>query len=566
MKTLILPLALGLTSLGAPASAQLYAAIAPESRTSSAPDYNTATYFVSALNSTDQTLQNCRPTLEPTFGDAFPIPVTVTYQTVNAANALEGSPNTAVTLGPGATQGFVIGLEHEPLQGFIGLNFVPVIVCDGMRSQFPFDLGGSWYGSTSPLPDIVAVGQTPSADGVVRIPQAGGLEVFAVAAVNIGAPGSVEVRVAPQFAALFPDVSDATRGTVCETGSNGECLAPPSDVVEVDFATDEVRTFSAFFNTAPDAGLPFQPDTQRVAVSFLAEFGSVVAGKASAAVTAPAPDTGDHPPTGHYALEITQLGDGGTVREQGTTGTFSLLPDNSIFLAGSTWINGFDGAFTRWVIGDPIAPTSVAVINDGPEYSLSARSVLIVNAQDQAFFEADLNMVIDPRRGLVGELVPPQSLSREGVEPLADPLQLRGHYAGFAVQPDAQITDLVGEWSLFRQNYSRFWTGTLTINSDLSFNLEYSFLNPEQGEPDFMCMAAGTLTEFAGANAYYGLELTTTSDDTCAQTWRGQSYAGLLIPNALGGPLTSEALIQLNFLDGEGTALSGARIFMSRSN
>jgi hypothetical protein len=131
---------------------------------------------------------------------------------------------------------------------------------------------------TSPVPDTIALMSTISGDGVVRISNPGGLQLFALASSNVGASGTIVVSGDTGGSAL------PLMLTVCESDAGGNCLAPPAPTVTVDYLNGTNRSFKFFAQAS--GSIPFDPATNRL-YARLTQAG-VLRGATSAAVcTAP---------------------------------------------------------------------------------------------------------------------------------------------------------------------------------------------------------------------------------------------------------------------------------------
>ena len=130
-------------------------------------------------------------------------------------------------------------------------------------------------GSSTPVADLVALGATPTNDGIVNIAGAQGSAAFAVASVNTGAAAVLNVRAESTNAALPITLN------VCETNpDNGQCLAPPAPSVGSSIASGATPTFSVFISASDAVG--FDPANNRIRVLF--EEGNTVRGATSVAV------------------------------------------------------------------------------------------------------------------------------------------------------------------------------------------------------------------------------------------------------------------------------------------
>ncbi|QVL50936.1 MAG: S8 family serine peptidase [Thiocapsa sp.] len=231
----------------------------------------TATAFASVINSGDATALDCLIAL-PTG-----IPATLSYQTTTAANALTGSPNTPVDIAAGATQGFVFGIT--PSQAMAATEIPLVFDCANTApaASYPglntFILSAA---ATAP-PDLLAIGATPSGDGVVRLPSRDGTGFFATAAVNIGSAGSITVSA-----------DDGGRGLplslrVCETTPAGEWIVCGNNLTRSVGAAQ--TAYYSVFATGTGQPIAFDPANNRLFLRFAANGRTV--GATNVAVTAP---------------------------------------------------------------------------------------------------------------------------------------------------------------------------------------------------------------------------------------------------------------------------------------
>ena len=234
-------------------TAELFSAVLPYAR--SVPVGSTATAFVSVFNNGDRIARNC--VVEGPGLNNFP-GETVFQTTDPATNALTGSPNTGVDIASSATQTFVFGIT--PNAPIAGQEIALVTRCD--NAQTPVGaLGVNTFilnAEAVATPDLIAISATVTNDGIVEVPSNTGIEVFTVAAVNIGTAG--QITATPEFGDL-----DVT-ATICETGGGGACLADPAAQVVSDFAANETRFFSIF--VTPNSPIAFDPANNRIRVLF----------------------------------------------------------------------------------------------------------------------------------------------------------------------------------------------------------------------------------------------------------------------------------------------------------
>jgi len=130
--------------------------------------------------------------------------------------------------------------------------------------------------SSNPVPDIVALGATPTGDGIVNIPGSLGANAFAVATVNVGSSGAITV-VADTGAASLPVIL-----FICESNpATGECLSAPAAGVTVSISGGATPTFTIFVNG--NGIVPDDPARNRIFVRFR-DAGGVTRGSTSVAV------------------------------------------------------------------------------------------------------------------------------------------------------------------------------------------------------------------------------------------------------------------------------------------
>ena len=123
--------------------------------------------------------------------------------------------------------------------------------------------------------DIVALGATPTMDGIVNIPGNNGAAAFAVATVNVGAGASITVS------ANTGDVTLPVQLNVCESNpADGQCLSAPAPSVTTTISGNATPTFSVFIGGT--GNVAFDPANHRINVVF--EEGGQARGATSVAV------------------------------------------------------------------------------------------------------------------------------------------------------------------------------------------------------------------------------------------------------------------------------------------
>jgi hypothetical protein len=251
------------------ADSPLAAAVLPSSR--SVEVGTTATAFATIINASQSAASGCGLAMSTS------IPAPFLYQTTDpATNALTGSANTPVNIAAGSAQTFLFALTpisaFDPIDAQLDFDctgVTPVTVLPGINTLLI-------SGSTSPVPDVIALVATASNDGILHIPGASGSGAFAVATDNLGAASAI--TAAPTLSASSLPLTV----TVCQTNpASGQCLAPPAASVTATVNSGDTPTFG-FFATA-SAAIPFDPVNSRVSCQFT-DANGVVHGSTSIAV------------------------------------------------------------------------------------------------------------------------------------------------------------------------------------------------------------------------------------------------------------------------------------------
>ncbi|CAK9046823.1 Uncharacterized protein SCF082_LOCUS26301, partial [Durusdinium trenchii] len=232
----------------------LSAAVLPNSRSVT---FNTAaSAFATLVNGGNDALANCRVELMTVVKGGF------SYQTTDPnTNALTGTVDTPVAIPAAGRQSFVIAFT--PVQEFYNsaIAFTPeplefAFICD--TAQAPVLPGVNTLNmsaDTVARPDVIAIGATQSGDGILYLGGQSGRGGIGIAGMNIGAAGAITVTpraglalaadaAAVDIPAAIPSPSLAL--SICETTNQagGACLAAPTPSLTVNFATNEVRTFT----------------------------------------------------------------------------------------------------------------------------------------------------------------------------------------------------------------------------------------------------------------------------------------------------------------------------------
>jgi hypothetical protein len=254
-----------------PSASPLLAAVLPESR--SAQPGGTVTAFATIINTSTSTLPGCF------IAPATSMPATFVYQTTDpTTNALTGTPNTPVSI-PGNNQFQTFVIAFTPSAAIVPTN-VPFLFSCTETNPAPVNAGLNTLllsASTTPTPDVIALGATLQNDGIVHVtngsPPTG---VFAVATDNLGSGDTITVATNTGTASLPIAV------TVCQTNpTTGACLQPVSATVATTISSNTTPTFAVFVSAS--GNVPFDPTNNRIFVTFTDSSGAV-RGETSVAV------------------------------------------------------------------------------------------------------------------------------------------------------------------------------------------------------------------------------------------------------------------------------------------
>ena len=253
--------------------ASLNAAVLPSSR---APAVGSlATVFATIINSSSSNVSGCTISLplelQPSVGFFF-------QRTNPTTNATIGEPNEAAELDAGASQTFVLGLT--PNEAF-PTTIVP-LVYECAEGQFAQALGGVntllFSANTAPVADVVALGATPTNNGIFQFPAISG-GAFSVASVNVGAAANILVTPGLTRSGISSNLS------ICETNPlTGACINPtvPAAQVNLNVAPFETPTFSIFATSTETVQL--DPARTRVTVTFSEATSGQIVGSTSVAL------------------------------------------------------------------------------------------------------------------------------------------------------------------------------------------------------------------------------------------------------------------------------------------
>ncbi len=227
---------------------------------------SSATLFATVLNAGSEDGSNCRIEADPQLNGSFDFQITDP-----ATNQSLGSPNTPVDIPVGGFQTFVVKLTPDSViaptemaLGFLCDNAAAAGSIVGVNT-FTFSA------SNPPVPDVVALGATPTADGVVELPFESNINVFTVASVNLGAGEVLQVS------AELSDPSLSATVSLCETDPlTSVCInptVPTAGPITTQVNSAATPTFGIF--VVSNGTVPFDPANNRVFVRFKDGTGAV---------------------------------------------------------------------------------------------------------------------------------------------------------------------------------------------------------------------------------------------------------------------------------------------------
>ncbi|MBI1234821.1 MAG: hypothetical protein GC208_10010 [Alphaproteobacteria bacterium] len=235
--------------------------------------------------------QSASPAQSCTIAAPEGAPVTLGYQRVDASGAPQGPAEPVFDIQAGATQSFVLSMTPSVETGANGYEFLPVISCQNASLDPIVGVSSVLLNiDSAPVPDILAIGVTPSQDGVIRIANSGGAGAMAASAVNIGAgdgsagPGEVTVTVTADTGSTALPLSLE----MCRIDAAAQCISPRGSGVTAVMAQNDPLFIAVFArDTSGGTGIPFDPANARVFLRF-ADASGTIRSATSVAVTAPA--------------------------------------------------------------------------------------------------------------------------------------------------------------------------------------------------------------------------------------------------------------------------------------
>lgn len=253
----------------ADATSPLFASTLPSSR--SIQVGTAATAFATIIN-TGAAATNCG------IAPVTSTPSTFAFQTTSSTtNALTGSPNTRVPIATNGSQSYVVA--YTATGAMASTDVAMDYGCSGVSSVVPI-VGINTLKltfSSTPVPDMIAVGLTTSNDGYAHLTGSGQSGFFVIATSNIGVTSTLTAKAVP-FNSSIPITA-----LVCETTpATGVCKAPPAASVTRVVNQNDTATWAAFITAS--AAVAADPAANRLSFQFT-DAGGVIRGSTSVAVT-----------------------------------------------------------------------------------------------------------------------------------------------------------------------------------------------------------------------------------------------------------------------------------------
>ncbi len=236
-----------------------------------------ASAFATIVNAGDSLATGCR------ISPATSVPADFSFRLSNPLNNSLGPADTPIDIPAGDLFTFVI--VFRPTASFAPTNVVLNADCQNT------DPAGSIIGlntlalaaSDTPVPDLVALAATLNGDGIVRVSEATGSGVFAVASVNVGASDTVTVTADTGDPANGGVVALPVSVLICQVDGLGTCLAPPASSVTTTIAAGATPSFTIFVNAS--GPIDFLPARNRIFVRLTGSDGQVRGATSVAVVT-----------------------------------------------------------------------------------------------------------------------------------------------------------------------------------------------------------------------------------------------------------------------------------------
>lgn len=209
--------------------------------------------------------------------------VSMTYDLLDEGGLPLGLPGSVFDIVANGRVDLILSVTPLQTTTANGLAFYPRLSCSNASTAAIEDVNSLRLSIAEEAGlDILAIGVTPSGDGIIHIPAAGTASFMAAAAMNIGIADGAPVRVEVDTgsARLPVDLS------VCETDASGQCISERAQFIDSVFDKHEPRFFGVFAQSESSTGIPLDPANARVYLRFRSQDGALLSAT-SAALTRP---------------------------------------------------------------------------------------------------------------------------------------------------------------------------------------------------------------------------------------------------------------------------------------
>ena len=214
--------------------------------------------FATMLNTRPSDAENCTIAVRDAVDADF------LFRTTDPeTNTPVGTMNQPVGIPAGQAQSFMIGLT--PLTPLDTTELEFDYLCDGVGAAPTIAaVNGLTISATNDaVPDVVAIAETASGDGIVSLADGSLTGAFVVAAANLGSDAQIRARADAAGVSLPVELS------ICQTNGNAECINPvvPGTDARALLSSGEVQTFTVFVEASER--VPFAPARNRIRVQFV---------------------------------------------------------------------------------------------------------------------------------------------------------------------------------------------------------------------------------------------------------------------------------------------------------
>ncbi len=186
------------------------------------------------------------------------------YQRTDASNLPTGTQNEFVNIPAGGAQSFVFAMTPTARTD---RSYNLAFDCANSRRADPIPGVNTFLMSNPPTQpaDMVTIGATPTADGILNVPL-GGASAMALASINIGTSATVNATVVDTLPGSTPANLPLTMQICRSNPTTGVCTSTLGTTTSLGtLAANEVVTMSLFV-TSNGTAIPLDPATKRIFV------------------------------------------------------------------------------------------------------------------------------------------------------------------------------------------------------------------------------------------------------------------------------------------------------------